>query len=172
MDVRGQSCLVRLYYYRRFGGSMDLNLKALAALALSVVLFTGAFAETPIAITELLRDGHFYGLPAVADIPTQVLRFCVGDNEKMAERGADWNRTDAGNGLPTARLLWAVTDGTTYVVHFEFSGIGQSDLVVVVSSGDALENRLLWKLSGYRFSDFTFLVRALGALATDHEHSR
>jgi hypothetical protein len=146
---------------------VDANVKTLLALILGVLICTGTFAETSTGIRALLAGSQFHALPLVADIPPQVLRLCIGHDEQMAERDGAWNATDVVGGLPRARLIWAVTDGATYVIHFEQGGRGHSDIIVVASSQGPKASQLLWRHSGHRFSDFAFLVASLDALETD-----
>jgi hypothetical protein len=153
-------------------GFQAMNFKTLPALTLAILLCTGAFAEQPTEIRALLTGSQFHALPLVADIPPQVLRLCIDHDEQMAERGAAWNVTDVVDTLPTARLIWAVTDGATYVIHFEHGGRGHSDILVVASSRGPTASQLLWKSSDYRFGDFAFLVASLNARATGQGHPR
>jgi hypothetical protein len=47
-----------------------------------------------------------------------------------------------------ARLIWAVTDGVTYVIQFERGGRGQSEYIIMASAPDRGVSRILWKDSG------------------------
>src|SRR5215510_11667943 len=84
---------------------------------------------------RLERPGAFHEVHAVTDLPAAVVALCADGNGRLAEPGARWEVGDyiSDPALPRKRLIWAATDGTYYVVHYEIGGRAHSFLVLVAT---------------------------------------
>jgi hypothetical protein len=110
-----------------------LQLAALWALA-AVGIDSCAFGGGPNLdrVPGLLHNTKAKVLMSTASIPPWILKICRDREGKIAEPGAEWNATDVVQlRLPWARLQWAVTDGSLYVVRCEVGGFASHYQTVV-----------------------------------------
>lgn len=78
---------------------------------------------------------RFQAIRASSNLPPAVVRLCADGAGRFAESGKAWNVGDAVRdpNLPSSRLIWAVTDGDHYVVHFERGGVEHTFEIMIVS---------------------------------------
>src|ERR1043165_2010331 len=81
----------------------------------------------------LLDISRFHEVHSTKDLPPAVVALCVDDKGKLADRGQNWNATDAVTDptLPWKRLIWAAAASDYYVVHYERGGIDHSFHILV-----------------------------------------
>jgi len=114
---------------------------------------------------KALRDvSRFHELHATTDLPPVVLALCAGENGKLAERGQKWQATDVitDETLFGKRLIWAVTNGEYYVVHYERGGIAHS-FHVLVARLKAAERKpsFVWRGGGRQLDNFKAFLDAV-----------
>jgi hypothetical protein len=96
------------------------------ALTATSALFLACADSAPPDLADVpsgIGNPHLRVVKSVRALPAPVLHLCADFNGAMADPGASWNAVDTGPAdRPHRRLIWAVTDLTTYVVHFEVGG--------------------------------------------------
>ena len=112
-----------------------------------------------------LRDvSRFHEVHAATNLPPTVFALCADGSGRLAEPGQKWEVTDVitDDKLPTKRLIWAVTDGDYYVVHYERGGYAHSFhfLVVKLKEGDGKPS-LVWRGVGGQIEDFRAFLDAV-----------
>jgi hypothetical protein len=82
-----------------------------------------------------LRDvSRFHEINATTNLPPSILAICAGGKNGLAEPGAPWNGTDViYKNLPFRRLIWAVSDGNYFVVHYEQGGFAPTAYVLIAT---------------------------------------
>lgn len=113
-------------------------MKRLALLFLAIVT-SQAFCyadvtKLPADDQKVLSDAsRFRELHSVTNLPPAIFARCADHKGRLAEPGQKWKVTDVitDDKLPTKRLIWAVTDGEYYVVHYECGGYAHSFHVLV-----------------------------------------
>ena len=109
-------------------------------------------------------SSRFHEVYATANLPQPVVALCADDNGRLAEPGQKWEETDliTDSSLSRKRLIWAVTDGEHYVVHYERGGRGHSFhiLVATFKKGDA-KTRDIWRGVGGQLKDYSQFLDAL-----------
>jgi hypothetical protein len=146
----------------------SLSLFASLALAAAAVAGAGCGVSTPTAeaSTRPVPTTKYKVVPAPAPVsprdllhqlatarvvrtsaalPRPVVDEIVGAGARLADPGQPFQVTDVvfDDTLPWRRLFWAVTDGHTYLVHYEAGGIGHSFHLLLVSS-TAGGAKVLW----------------------------
>lgn len=116
---------------------------------------------------KVLRDvSRFHQIVAATNLPPTVLSLCVDGSGRLAEPGQKWEATDLimDDRLPTKRLIWAVTDGNYYVVHYERGGRGHSFHVLVakLKTGDSKPS-FVWRGVGAQLKDFRAFLDAVAS---------
>lgn len=114
---------------------------------------------------KALQDfSRFHEIRATKDLPPAVVALCADESGRLAEPGQKWEITDVITDvtLPRKRLIWAVTDGEYYVVHYERGGYGHSFhmLVVAFTKGDAMPGDA-WYGVGNQLKDYPAFIAAL-----------
>jgi hypothetical protein len=117
---------------------------------------------------KVLRDvSRFHEVHSATNLPPAIFALCADYKGRLAEPGQRWEPTDAITDitLPTKRLIWAVTDGDYYVVHYERGGIGHS-FHFLVARLKAAESKpsFIWRgiLGGfYPLKDYSAFLVAL-----------
>jgi hypothetical protein len=120
---------------------------------------------------KILRDdSRFHQIVAATNLPPTVFSLCADDRGRLAEPGQKWQVTDAitDDTLPRKRLIWTVTDGDYYVVHYERGGRGHSFHVLVakLKPGESKPS-LVWRGVGGQFKDFKAFLDALASKKID-----
>ncbi|HYA42031.1 MAG TPA: hypothetical protein VEF34_12055 [Syntrophobacteraceae bacterium] len=86
----------------------------------------------PECFKTLQGASRFRSIHTAAEIPTAIVALCADGNGRLADPGEPWAATCVrGPDDPYHRLIWAVTDGNYYVVHYEEGGIAHNYLVLV-----------------------------------------
>ncbi len=122
--------------------------------------------KLPAADQKALRDiSRLQEIHSVTNLPPTIFALCADYNGRLAEPGHNWEATDniTDNKLPTKRLIWAVTDGDYYVVHYERGGRGHSFHVLVakLKAGDKKPS-FVWRGVGLeRLKDFKAFLDAV-----------
>jgi hypothetical protein len=120
---------------------------------------------------KALRDvSRFHDLHAATDLPPAVLALCVDENGRLAEPGQKWQVTDVitDQTLPGKRLIWAVTNGDYYVVHYERGGIAHSFHVLVarLKARDSKPS-FVWRAAGKQLANFRAFLDAVASNKLD-----
>ena len=92
------------------------------------------------ALLSHLQNGvAFKNLNRVAQLPAVIVDVCANGNGKLADPGAKWELTDVitDPALPRRRLIWAISDGDYFVVHYENGGRGHSYHILVAKVDSA-----------------------------------
>jgi len=112
----------------------------------------------------LLDASLFHELHSTKDLPPAVVALCADDKGKLADRGQNWNATDATTDptLPWKRLIWAAAGSDYYVVHYERGGIAHSFHVLVAKlKKDDAKPKVVWQAMGGPFKDYAAFLEAL-----------
>ena len=144
----------------------------IAVMALQSYCFAEV-TKLPADDQKVLRDiSRFHQIPAATNLPPTVFSLCADDRGRLAEPGQKWQVTDliTGDTLPRKRLIWAVTDGDYYVVHYERGGRGHSYHVLVAAqkAGDT-KPRVVWRAVGTRLEDYPSFVAAVAKNELDDD---
>jgi hypothetical protein len=121
----------------------------------------------------LLDSSRFHELRSTTNLPPTVAALCTDGKGKLAEPGQKWQVTDiiTDDSLPRKRLIWGVTDGEHYVVHYEQGGRGHSFhvLVATYNAGDS-KAKVVWEGAGDQFKDYSPFLIALEKNKLDDAH--
>jgi len=139
-------------FYRR-APRAGIRLMSLICCALLAGALTGEAVAAVRHLTpeyqKLLRARHrFHVLLQAGNLPPPVLALCADERGKLADPRAKWQSgTALGNGqLPAKRLIWAVTDGTHFVVHYERAAPTHRYHVMIASSDPTGSHaQLVWR---------------------------
>src|SRR5262245_44996569 len=97
---------------------------------------------------KLLRHAsRFHDIHYATNLPPAIFALCADFKGRLAEPGQKWEITDVitDEKLPTKRLIWAVTDGDYYVVHYERGGYAHSfHLLVARLKAGASKPSFIW----------------------------
>ena len=150
--------MTRLAYYL-------VTVMALQSLCLAEV------TKLPAHDQKVLRDvSRFREIHAATNLPRTVFSSCAYDRGRLAERGQKWQVSDVitDNTLPRKRLIWAVTDGDYYVVHYERGGYAHSFHVLVakVKAADSKPS-FVWRGAGGQVRDFKAFLDAVAGNKLD-----
>lgn len=129
-------------------------------------------------LKETLADPlRFHEINAVASLPSEVVALIVGQGNKLADRGKKWESSDAividkyGGHLPTERLIWAVTDGEYYVIHYERNAaLAFRPPAFLIAHFKKGEVKILWRGAGYSKSFQAFLEALNAGTIDDREN--
>jgi hypothetical protein len=121
--------------------------------------------KLPIDDQKVLSDGsRFHEIHAATNLPATVFALCADLNGRLAEPGQRWEVSDfiTDDKLPTKRLIWAVTNGDYYVVHYERGGYTHTFhmLVAKLKVGDGKPS-LVWRGVGGQMKDFKAFLDAV-----------
>jgi hypothetical protein len=141
-----------------------ISLYMLLAVAIQSFCFADV-TKLPADDQKVLRDvSRFREIHAATNLPPSVFALCADSAGRLAEPGQKWEATDAimDDKLPTKRLVWAVTDGDYYVVHYERGGRGHSFHVLVVrlQVGESKPS-FVWRGVGGQLKDFKAFLDAV-----------
>ena len=143
---------------------MRLIHSLLAVMAVQSICFADV-TKLPADDQKALRDvSRFHEIHAVTNLPPAIFTLCADYRGRLAEPGQKWEVTDVitDDKLPTKRLIWAVTDGDYYVVHYERGGIGHSFhfLVARLKVGESKPS-FVWRGVGGQLKDYSTFLEAL-----------
>ena len=148
-------------------------MKRISLYMLLAVAFQGfCFADVtklPADDQKALRDvSRFREIHTATNLPPSVFALCADSAGRLAEPGQKWEATDVimDDKLPTKRLVWAVTDGDYYVVHYERGGRGHSFHVLVAKLKDGMQS-FVWYGAGARLKDFRAFLDAVASNKLD-----
>jgi len=132
----------------------------LGVLLLVAVQGFADVTKLPIDTQRLLHDASRFHATTV--LPGGIFALCADHNGRLADPGGAWEATDviSDKTLPTKRLIWAVTDGDYYVVHYERGGRGHSFHVLVARLEDS-KAQLVWHGVGNHFKDYSAFLNEL-----------
>ena len=120
---------------------------------------------------KVLREvSRFHAIHGATNLPPVVFALCADSRGRLAEPGQKWQVTDAitDDKLPTKRLLWAVTDGDYYVVHYERGGRGHSFHVLVTKlKVGKSKPSFVWRGVGGQLKDFRAFLDAVASNKLD-----
>jgi hypothetical protein len=124
--------------------------------------------KMPAEVRKAVQNGgKFREIRKVVDLPAGVLKALTNGGNIMANPGEDWQVTDVidpGKNLPGRRLIWAASDGTHCLVHFETGGIAHVFHMTVLELGKDAP-RELWSYSGRplpELKDLSSFLEAVG----------
>jgi len=143
---------------------MRLIHSLLAVMAVHSICFAGV-TKLPADDQKALRDvSRFHEIHAATNLPPTIFALCADYKGRLAEPGQKWRVTDVvtDGKLPTKRLIWAVTDGDYYVVHYEQSGYAYifHFLVARFKAGDSKPS-FVWQGIGGQLKDYSAFLEAL-----------
>ena len=125
-------------------------------------LCCGDVTKLAAADRKVLQDSsRFHEVHSTSDLPPAILTLC---GDKLAERGQNWNATDAISdpSLPAKLLIWAGISGDYYVVHYERGGIAHTYHVLVAKlAKDETKPKIIWQAVGGPFKDYSAFLDAL-----------
>ena len=136
----------------------------LAVMAVQIICCADV-TKLPAGDQKVLNDvSRFHEIHAATNLPPAVFALCADSSGRLAEPGGKWEATDAilDATLPRKRLIWAVTDGDYYVVHYERGGRGHSFhiLVAKLKAGDSKPS-FVWRGVGGKLKDFRAFLDAV-----------
>jgi hypothetical protein len=145
---------------------------ACAAFLALETLLPGEITKLPNADRKAVQQSsHFHELHGTKSLPPAVFALCVEKGGAMAEPGQPFQATDViiqGQNLPGKRLIWAVTDGDYYIVHYERGGIAHSFHVLIAKAPrDHAKATLVWRAVGKPLKDYSAFVSALRSGSLD-----
>lgn len=137
-------------------------------LLVSMAFQTFCYADVtklPADVEKILRDvSRFHEIHAATNLPPSIFALCADYKGRLAEPGQKWEVTDVitDDKLPTKRLIWAVTDGDYYVVHYERGGYAHSFhfLVARLKPGESKPS-FIWRGVGGQLKDYAAFLEAL-----------
>jgi hypothetical protein len=143
-------------------------------ILLAVVIPGFCFADVtklPADDQKVLRDvSRFREIHAATNLPPAVFALCADSGGRLTEPGQKWEPTDmiTDDKFPTKRLVWAVTDGDYYVVHYERGGYGHSFhiLVAKLKAGESKPS-FVWRGAGGQLKDFRAFLEAVASNKLD-----
>jgi hypothetical protein len=132
------------------------------------VLRKAGVTKLPADDQKVLRDvSRFHEINAVTNLPACIFALRADDNGRLAEPGQEWQVgcvvTD--DTLAFRRMIWAVTDGELYVVHYEQGGYAYNVQFIVAklkagkSKPSFIWHGTIW--SGKPVEDYPAFLKAL-----------
>jgi hypothetical protein len=93
----------------------------------------GAAKLTSAQRAALRMKDQFRPIKSVRRLPKTIIGLCADENGRFADVGRTWNVGCVidDESVPRKRMIWAVTNGQYFVVHYEGGGFGHSYHVVV-----------------------------------------
>jgi len=139
---------------------------ALLTVAIQSFCLAGV-TKLPAEDQKVLRDAsRFHAIHSATNLPSAVFVLCADGSGRLAEPGQKWQVTDVirDHRLPTSRLIWAVTDGDYYVVHYERGGYAHSFHVLVakLKVGESKPS-FVWQGVGGQLKDFKAFLDAVAS---------
>lgn len=139
-------------------------IRLLAVAAVQAFCYANV-TKLPAEHRKVLQDAsRFHGVRATTNLPSTVVKLCTDLNGRIAEPGREWEASDVirGDKLPRKRLIWAVTDGEHYVVHYERGGIAHSFHILVVSlAKGTTKPTFVWRGVGDQLRGYAAFLSAL-----------
>jgi hypothetical protein len=132
-------------------------------ILLLVAVHSFSFADVtklPIDTQRLLQEASRFRAANV--LPGGIITLCADHNGRLADPDGMWEATDviSDTTLPTKRLIWAVTDGYYYVVHYESGGRAHGYHVLVARLED-FKAQFVWHGVGNKLKDYAAFLNAL-----------
>jgi hypothetical protein len=146
----------------------------LAVMAVQIICCADV-TKLPADDQKVLSDvSRFHQIHAVTNLPAAVFSLCADGSGKLAEPGQKWEVSDVITDatLPRKRMIWAVTDGGYYVVHYESGGYAHS-FHVLVAKLEAGHSKPSFVWHGVCFDplkDFSAFVDALTTKKLDDRY--
>ena len=116
-------------------------------------------------LRKALQDSsRFHEVRTTTNLPVAMMALCADDRGRLAEPGQKWEATDVitDPALPRKRLIWGVTDGEKYVVHYERGGRGHSFHVLVATfKKGEMKPKQIWRGVGDRLKTYSAFLEAL-----------
>jgi len=141
-----------------------ISLYMLLAVAIQGFCFADV-TKLPVDDQKVLRDvSRFREIHGATNLPPAVFALCADFHGRLTEPGQKWEVADViiDDKLPTKRLIWAVTDGDYYVVHYERGGYAHSFHVLVAKLGvGESKPSLVWRGAGGELKDFRAFLDAV-----------
>ena len=105
-----------------------------------------------------------------ADLPAELLAQCKDGDGRLADPGAAWvSGSLVWNAvLPRHRLLWAVTIGPYYVVHFERGGFAHTYRVLIAKGDGNGAVHIALRADSGRFEQYAQFAQALRTQRFEH----
>lgn len=120
---------------------------------------------------ETLRKvSSFHDIHTASNLPQGVFDLCADNEGRLAEPGRRWEATDyiTNSKLPRNRLVWAVTNGDYYVVHYESGGWGHNFNVLVARlKPTAIKPNVVWQGLGGKLKSFGAFLDAVASSKQD-----
>jgi len=136
----------------------------LICMASQIVCYADVI-KLPADVEKTLRDvSRFHEIHAATNLPPAIFSLCADYKGRLAESGQKWEVTDVitDDKLPAKRLIWAVTDGVYYAVHYERGGYAHSFhfLVARLKAGETKPS-FVWRGVGGHLKDYSAFLEAL-----------
>ncbi|MGH7952840.1 MAG: hypothetical protein ACREFE_13110 [Limisphaerales bacterium] len=136
----------------------------LASMAFQTICHADV-TKLPADIQKSLRDvSRFHEIHVATNLPPAIFALCADYKGRLAEPGQKWEVTDVitDDKLPTKRLIWAVTDGDYYVVHYERGGYAHSfHFLVAKLKVSESKSSFIWRGVGGQLKDYSAFLEAL-----------
>ena len=141
-----------------------IGLYILLAVVPPSLCFAGV-TKLPAEDQKALRDvSRFHEVHTATNLPPTIVALCADRKGRLGEPGQKWEVTDVitDDKLPTKRLIWAVTDGDYFVVHYERGGYAHSFhfLVARLKAGES-KPIFIWRGVGGQVKDYSGFLEAL-----------
>jgi len=120
---------------------------------------------------KVLHDvSRFHVIHSASNLPPVIFLLCADSGGRLADPGQKWEITDVitDDKLPRKRLVWAVTDGDYYIVHYERGGYAHSYhfLVAKLKAGE-VKPSFIWYGAGGQLKDFRSFLDAVASNKLD-----
>ncbi len=115
-------------------------------LGLYAVHCQGQTEKIPdIHANTLMAPNQFREIPLTSQLPESIAKLCADPDGLLADPGKKWEAGCTVDGkTPTSRLIWAVTNGEYFVVHYEQGGFALSLLVLVARVTPNAKLDVIW----------------------------
>ena len=143
----------------------------LLATAFFVTNSRADVSHMPSHLRAILVDAaRFHNIDKVDEIPTSVVELVGDTNGNLANPEEEWQATDVvvEPAVPAKRLLWAASDGTHVVVHYERGGRGHTYHVVVAEIVSNMAT-VSWRAVGGPLASYIDFLDALPGSRLDDD---
>jgi hypothetical protein len=146
-------------------------IRLIHSLLVVMVVQSVCFADVtklPADDQKALRDvSRFHEIHAATNLPPAVFAFCADHKGRLAGPGQKWEVSDVITDAtpPQKRMIWAVADGSYFVVHYESGGYAHG-FHVLVAKLEAENGKPSFVWHGVSFDSIKDFRAFLDALAS------